>query len=84
LSILIDAGKSVRSSWESASLDGTSRRMELDVCAYAVDSPFVPPRDRGVAGFPLTVSNTAVVAGHRIIIAAWRFVTARRDAAAKS
>jgi hypothetical protein len=33
----------------------TLRRMELDVGAYAVDSPSAPPSDRGVAGFPLTV-----------------------------
>lgn len=30
--------------------------------------------------FPLTIENIALVVGHRIITATWRFVTARRDA----
>jgi hypothetical protein len=37
-----------------------------------------------VMWFPLTVSNTALVGGHWIITAAWRFVTARRDTARRN
>jgi CelD/BcsL family acetyltransferase involved in cellulose biosynthesis len=64
--------------------EGDSRLFDFDGMEHIPYKEFfatrVLPCGR-VMWFPLTVSNTALVAGHWIITAAWRFVTARRDAA---